>query len=116
MTDIKRIEAGKRMSQVAIYGDIVWLSGQCGTAGDSITRQTQQALEKVGKLLEQAGSDKTRIVNTVIWLAKIEDYDEVNAVWDAWVPNGLAPTRSCCEARLGGNGYDIEIICVAVTN
>lgn len=115
MAEIKRIETGKRMSQAAIYGNLVWLAGQCGTAGESITVQTQETLAKIERLLTEAGSDKTRILNTTIWLANINDYAEMNAVWDAWVPDGCAPARACGEMRLGGVGFDVEIICAAAT-
>lgn len=113
MGDIKRIETGRRMSQATIYGDLIWLAGQCGTAGESVVKQTKEALEKIERLLLKAGSDRTRILNTVIWLADITTYDEMNAVWDEWIPEGCAPTRSCGESRLGGVGYEVEIICVA---
>jgi len=113
VADITRIGTGKRMSQAAVYSGLVWLAGQCGTAGKNISEQTTEALEKVERLLIEAGSDKTRILNTTIWLANIENYDEMNAVWDEWVPEGFAPTRSCGESRLGGIGYDVEVICVA---
>ena len=43
----------------------------------------------------------------------MDDYDEMNAVWDAWIPEGCAPARACGESRLGGVGYDVEIICIA---
>lgn len=113
MSDIVRTKIGKRMSQTVVYGDIIWLAGQCGTAGKSITDQTIEALNKVDQLLADAGADKTRILNTTIWLSKIEFYDEMNAVWDEWIPEGCAPARACAEARLAGVGYDVEIICVA---
>ena len=116
MADIKRIKTDQRMSQAVIHDDLIWLAGQCGTAGKTITEQTREALEKVERRLAEAGSDKTRIVNTTIWLANIEDYDAMNAVWDEWMPEGFAPARACGETRLGGVGYDIEIICVAVKN
>jgi enamine deaminase RidA (YjgF/YER057c/UK114 family) len=113
MAEIKRIGIGKRMSQAAVHGDLVWLAGQCGTAGESITAQTQESLAKIERLLLKAGSDKSRILNTTIWLSNMDDYDEMNAVWDAWVPEGFAPTRACGESRLGGVGWSVEIICVA---
>lgn len=113
MADIERFETATRMSQMAIYENLIWLAGQCGTAGKSVTEQTTEALEKIDRLLMKAGSDKTRLLNTTIWLSNIETYDEMNAVWDKWIPQGFAPTRSCGESRLGGTGYDVEIICVA---
>ena len=113
MSQIKRIETDERMSQAAVYGGIVWLAGQCGTAGDSISTQTRESLANIERLLTEAGSDKTRILNTTVWLANIDDYDEMNTVWDAWVPKGFAPPRACGESHLGGSGYGVEIICVA---
>lgn len=113
MAEIERIDTGARMSQAVICGDFIWLAGQCGTAGKSVAEQTQEALAKIEALLAEAGSDKTRLLNTTIWLTNIEAYDEMNAVWDAWVPEGTAPSRACGESRLAGTGYDVEIICVA---
>ena len=113
MTDIERIKTSERMSQAVICGDFIWLAGQCGTAGGSITEQTKQALEKIENLLVEAGSDKSSLLNTTIWLADIDAYDEMNAVWDAWIPEGTAPARACGESRLAGTGYDVEIICLA---
>ena len=113
MLDITRIGVGTRMSQAVVFGDLIWFAGQCGTAHTSITEQTREALAKIDGLLAEAGSDKTRILSTTVWLANIADYDEMNAVWDVWIPEGCAPARACGEAKLGGVGYDVEIICVA---
>ena len=113
MLDIARIGVGPRMSQAVVFGDLVWLAGQCGTAHKTITEQSQEALAKIDGLLAEVGSDKTRLLSTTIWLGNIADYDEMNAVWDAWIPEGCAPARACGEAKLGGVGYDVEFICVA---
>ena len=113
MTEIKRIDTGPRMSQAVVHGGLIWLAGQCGTAGESIAVQTQESLAKIERLLAEAGSDKARILSTTIWLADIEDYDEMNAVWDAWMPAGAAPARACGQTPLAGEGYGVEIICVA---
>ena len=113
MAGIKRIETATRMSQAVVHGGLVWLAGQCGTAGESITAQTEESLANIERLLAKAGSDKTRILSATVWLANMDDYAEMNAVWDAWVPEGCAPARACGESRLGGVGYSVEIICVA---
>lgn len=113
MVEIERLQVGQRMSQAVIHGDLVFLAGQCGESGDDIATQTQTALQKIDALLQQAGSDREHILNTTIWLADISDYDALNEVWDAWMPEGCAPARACGEARLGGTGYLVEIICIA---
>ena len=41
------------------------------------------------------------------------DFAEMNAVWDAWVPEGCAPARACGEARLARDSLKVEIIVTA---
>lgn len=113
MSDIERIETGPRMSQAVIHGGLVYLAGQVGAAGASVTVQTQDILANIERLLEAAGSDKTRILQATIWLASMDDFAEMNAVWDGWVSAGNAPARATGEARLATPDYKVEIICVA---
>lgn len=40
---------------------------------------------------------------------RYSDYDAMNAVWDAWVPEGHAPTRACVDARLANPKYRVEM-------
>ncbi|APX11187.1 RidA family protein [Tateyamaria omphalii] len=113
MTDIKRFDTDLRMSQAVVHAQTVYLAGQCGTAHAPIDVQTREALAKVDHHLAAVGSDKTWLLTVTIWLVSIVDYDAVNTVWDAWMPPGAAPARSCGEVQIGGDGYDIEIICTA---
>lgn len=113
MTDIKRIDTNARMSQAVICNGTVWLAGQVGAPGTSVTEQTKAILEKVDGLLAQAGSDKTKILQATIWLADVADFGEMNAVWDAWVAPGHAPARATGESKLAGPEYKVEIIIVA---
>ena len=113
MTDITRIECGPRMSAAVKANGMVWLAGQVGTPGDSVADQTRTCLAEVDRLLALAGTDKTRIVSTQIWLADMADFAEMNAVWDEWVPAGHCPARATGEARLAAPGYRVEVIVTA---
>ena len=113
MTQITRSHTRSRMSQIVQHGDTIYLAGQVGTAGASVTQQTQDCLDKIDALLAEAGSDRTRMLQTTIWLADMSDFAEMNAVWDAWVPEGHAPTRACGEAKLATPEYLVEFIVVA---
>jgi enamine deaminase RidA (YjgF/YER057c/UK114 family) len=113
MADIIRKHTGARMSQMVIHGDTIYLAGQVGTAGASVAQQTQDCLDKVDALLAEAGSDKTRILSTTIWMADMADFAEMNAVWDAWVPEGHAPARATGESKLATPDYLVEVIVVA---
>jgi enamine deaminase RidA (YjgF/YER057c/UK114 family) len=109
---IERMKTGPRMSQIVKHGDVVYLAGQVG-AGEGVSEQTADCLAKVDRLLAEAGSSRTHILQVIVWLKDMIDYDAMNEVWDAWIPTGHAPTRACGEARLAGPQYLIEVIVVA---
>ena len=113
MSDITRLEKSARMSQSVSYSNLVWLAGQVGTAGTSVTDQTRDILAKIDTLLAASGSDKSRLLQAIIWLADMKDFAEMNAVWDAWVDPENPPARACGEAKLAAPGYTVEIIVVA---
>ncbi|WP_163535896.1 RidA family protein, partial [Klebsiella pneumoniae] len=75
---------------------LVFLAGQVADdkSGD-IASQTRQALAKVDDMLSRAGTDKSRLLSVQIWLKTMADFDGMNAVYDAWVVPGNAPTRAC---------------------
>jgi enamine deaminase RidA (YjgF/YER057c/UK114 family) len=112
-SDIKRIGTGARMSEGVCFNGIIWLAGQVGTPGASVTEQTRTCLADVDRILAAAGTDKTRILSTQIWLADMADFSEMNAVWDEWVPQGHTPARATGEARLASPDYRVEIIVTA---
>ncbi len=113
MNDITRIETGPRMSQAVIHDGTIWLAGQVGAPGKSATVQTEAILANVDRLLVEAGSDKTRILKATIWLANMDDFAEMNAVWDGWVAEGHAPARACGESRLATPDFKVEIMIIA---
>lgn len=113
MADIKRIECGPRMSMGVVHNGIVYLAGQVGNPGESVTEQTREVLAQVDRLLALAGTDKTRILTAQIWLADMADFAEMNAVWDAWVPQGNCPARATGEAKLATPDYKVEVIVTA---
>ena len=112
-SDITRIGTGARMSEAVCFNGIVWLAGQVGNPGESVTEQTRTCLAEVDRILAEAGTDKTRILSTQIWLADMTDFAEMNAVWDSWVPQGHTPARATGEAKLAAPGYLVEVIVTA---
>jgi enamine deaminase RidA (YjgF/YER057c/UK114 family) len=110
---IKRLGVGPRMSDIVIHGSTVYLAGQVGAPGESVTSQTKAILATIDTLLAQAGSDKTKILQAIIWLSDMSTFQEMNAVWDAWVPQGNTPARATGEAKLAAPDYKVEIIITA---
>ena len=81
-TNVTRLHVGDpRMSQVVIHNSTIYLSGQVPADYSSpIKDQTQQVLDKVDGLLEEAGSDKSRLLSAQIWVKDMADFDEMNEV------------------------------------
>ena len=110
---IRRIDVGPRMSQIVIHGNTVYLAGQVGQPTGNVASQTRDILSAVDELLTKAGSDKTKILQAIIWLADMGTFAEMNAEWDKWVPQGNTPARATGEAKLAGPEYLVEIIITA---
>jgi enamine deaminase RidA (YjgF/YER057c/UK114 family) len=116
---IERRNVGKRLSDLVIYapppgGRLVWLAGQVAEDPQAdIDGQTRSVLRQIDRLLGEAGTDKTRILSATIFLADMDDYAAMNAVWDAWVPQGDPPARATVQAKLANPAYRVEIQLVA---
>ena len=104
------------MSQAVVHNGTVYLAGQVGKPGASVTEQTTEVLAQIDRLLAECGSDKTRILSAQIWLASMGDFAEMNAVWDGWAPQGHTPARATGESALATPDYKVEIIVVAAQN
>ena len=109
---VKRINAGPRMSGAVVNGNTVYLAGQVAE-GATVKAQTEAVLKKIDDLLATAGSSKANLLSTVIYLSDIRTFDEMNAVWDAWVSPGNTPARATVEARLANPKYLVEIMVTA---
>jgi len=100
------------MSRIVRHNGTVYLCGQVG-AGADVTEQTKDCLARVESLLQEAGSSKAHILQAIIWLAHMSDFDAMNEVWESWVSEGHAPARACGEARLAGSELLVEVIVTA---
>ena len=109
---IERIEAGPRMSQAVVHGNTVYLAGVVAntTKGESVAKQTQEILSIIDGHLKKAGTDKSKLLSTNIYITDMKNFAEMNAVWDAWVSPGNTPARATVEAKLAAPDYNVEIM------
>lgn len=114
---LKRYQTGKRMSQIVEVPagqTMLYFAGQISSERTlDLEGQTRNILDNLDTLLAEAGAERSHIVSAMIWLADIRTRHAVNAIWDAWVPEGATPTRACVEARLAEPTDLIEIQIVA---
>jgi enamine deaminase RidA (YjgF/YER057c/UK114 family) len=109
---IERKHTNARMSHIVVDGGTVYLAGQVARegSGTTVADQTRDILARIDELLAEAGSDRSRLLTTTIWLKDISTFDEMNSVWDKWVPEGQAPARACIEAKFPFERVLVEIM------
>jgi enamine deaminase RidA (YjgF/YER057c/UK114 family) len=111
---IDRHNAGPRMSGAVVHGNTIYLAGQVARDGStSVKAQTEQVLKQIDELLRAAGSSKSKLLSTTIYLASMATFDEMNAVWDGWVDPKNTPARATVEAKLASPKYLVEIMVTA---
>lgn len=111
---IQRFNVGKRLSEVVVHGNTVYLAGEVpDDTSKDITGQTEEVLGKIDKLLKQVGSDKSKLVSAQIFLLDMKDFAGMNVAWEKWIIPGQTPARATIEAKLANPAYKVEIMCVA---
>ena len=114
MSKIIRDDTNQRMSQIVVHNNTIYLSGQVGDKNSKdVATQTSEVLKKIEKLLLQAGSNKNMILSANIYLSDISYFEEMNRVWDNWLPENCAPARATVEAKLAFPELLVEICIIA---
>jgi 2-iminobutanoate/2-iminopropanoate deaminase len=91
-------------SQAVRTGKLVFTAGQIGLkpdtkslAGPDIESQTRQVLENLQAILRAAGSSLEQAVKTTVFLADIDEFPDMNAVYAQYFP-AAPPARSAAQA------------------
>lgn len=112
MSELVRIGTSRRWSDVVIYaGTARWVEVPEDCSGDAGSQITQ-VLAQIDATLAQIASDKSRLLEVLIFLADLADSAALNAAWDAWVLPGHPPIRACVQAGLGP-GLRVEMVVTA---
>lgn len=106
-------------SDAVRVGDLVFVSGQLGIppGGEAlvpggIEAETRQCLENIRAILERNGSDLSHVVKCTAFLADIEEWPRMNAVYTRFFEEGL-PARSALAAGALARAARIELECIA---
>lgn len=111
--DIERIKPGGWNSRAVVHGDLVYLSGI--TADDKtlpMGEQTEQVLRKIGAILAEAGTNKSRLLSATVYLGDIDQKEAFNDAWMAWVDKDNLPVRVAVGVTLTP-GTLVEIMVTA---
>ena len=111
MSKIVRTEPGTILAKAVEFHGFVYLQGCTATdLSKDIKGQTREVLASIDELLEIHGTDKTRLLQALIWVKDIRDREAMNEVWSAWLPKDGAPARACVQATLADPRHLVEIM------
>ncbi|HIT90913.1 MAG TPA: RidA family protein [Candidatus Merdenecus merdavium] len=107
-------------SQGISTGELVFTSGQLPInpadgqiVADDIKKATAQSLENVKAILEEAGTDLSKVIKTTVFLKDLADFAPMNEVYGTYFTENC-PARSCFQvAKLPMDALvEIEVIAV----
>lgn len=114
MSAISRLLSDAQFSRIVAHGGVVHLAGQpAKDRSASVKAQTAEILRSIDALLKEAGSDKSRLLTAVIYLADMRHKAQMDEAWHEWVDPQNTPARACVETRLGNLGSEVMIRIVA---
>lgn len=111
---INRIQPGEWNSRAVIYNGMVFLSGI--VADDKtlpMKQQTEQVLAKIDAVLASSGTDKSRILSSVVYLADMSKKDDMNEAWMAWIDPDNLPARAAVGTALTPGTLVEIMVCAA---
>lgn len=106
-------------SQAVKHNDLLFLSGQIPldaatmevVKGDA-AHQTRQVLENVTQVLTAADLELTDVVKTTLYIADMDQFERINAVYSDYF-NNHKPARSCVEVAKLPKDVAIEMEVIA---
>ena len=110
---MQKLHSNQRMSQIVTHNHTIYLSGQVGNSDDDIKAQTLTCLEKIDSLLQEVGSDKSKLLMATVWLKSMSDFAAMNEVWDKWFEGVQPPARACGESTLARPELLVEVTVIA---
>jgi enamine deaminase RidA (YjgF/YER057c/UK114 family) len=115
MLDIQRVSGGAPgRSAGSSYNGFAWAVATSPDDVPDIHDQTVNALAMIDYILGKMDTDKTRLINVTVYLAKMHDKAEMDRAWVAWMGDDPAhwPQRACVESGLAGYNL-VEIVVIA---
>jgi 2-iminobutanoate/2-iminopropanoate deaminase len=110
---------GAPYNQAVKAAGLVFVAGQLGLRpGDGapvagIAEQTEQAMQNLRAILEEAGSGLDRLVKTTVFLQDLGDFQAMNEVYARHVGE-QPPARSTVEVAKLPSGALVEIEAIAL--
>ncbi|MDR3429951.1 MULTISPECIES: RidA family protein [Silvimonas] len=113
-SDIQRLNPTPQWSDATSFNGISFFV-EVPESGTTFVEQTHALLAQAERTLEKVGSDKSRLLMAMIYLPDLANRAAFNEIWQAWLPEGSAPSRACVRADLASPNDLVEIAFTAAT-
>ncbi|MCC5662456.1 RidA family protein [Nostoc sp. CHAB 5784] len=121
-TDNAPAPVGPYNQAIAASGQFVFVAGQIAidprlgdvVYTDDVKKQTEQVLANLEAILTAAGATFQDVVKTTVFLADMNDFAAVNAVYAKYFPENTAPARACVQVSRLPKDVLVEIDAIAV--
>ena len=105
--------------QAVVADKFIFLSGTAGlnpatgqVISDNFEEQARQAFENIKTILEELGSNMTRVVKTTVFMVTGNDFSILNKVYSEFFADN-APARSTPQVMPFPAGILISVECIA---
>jgi 2-iminobutanoate/2-iminopropanoate deaminase len=121
-TDNAPAPVGPYNQAIAASGQFVFVAGQIAidprlgdvVYTDDVKKQTEQVLANLEAILTASGATFQDVVKTTVFLADMNDFAAMNAVYAKYFPEDTAPARACVQVSRLPKDVLVEIDAIAV--
>ena len=115
MSEIQRYGTSKRWADVVVHHGVAhWVEVAEDSSLDT-RGQIAQVLAQIDATLDTIQSDRTRLLQVLVYIADMSDADVLNELWDAWVPADHPPVRAMVQVGLG-KACRVEMVVTAAVS
>lgn len=121
-TDNAPAPVGPYNQAIAASGQLIFVAGQIPLAPSTgeivgtadVAKQTQQVMANLEAILTASGATFQDVVKTTVFLADMNDFAAMNAVYAQYFDEKTAPARACVQVARLPKDVLVEIDCIAV--
>lgn len=121
-TDAAPAPVGPYNQAIVASGQMIFVAGQIAldpatgaiVGEGNVAAQTVRSLTSLKAILEAAGATLQDVVKTTVFLADMNDFSAMNAVYAQYFDEATAPARACVEVSRLPKDVRVEIDCIAV--
>jgi len=119
-TDSAPAPVGPYNQAIAAAGQMLFVAGQIPLdpstgeiVGRDVTQQTERVMANLEAILTAAGAKFEDVVKTTVFLADMNDFAAMNAVYAKYFDEAIAPARACVQVSRLPKDVLVEIECIA---